>query len=455
MPLDLVPETPEQAAARLGLPASPRLAAPPITPEELATARPAPTCIVERLLYADVGVLVAPGGVGKTTLMVHVAMRIPLALPVFGETVNHPGPMLIVTAEDNREILVARLRACMDAAGLSDGDRHIVMEQVRIADVSGGGCKLTEVIGDVVLPSPALHALIELAREIRPVLIVIDPAVSFGAGEARVNDAEQGLVEAARAMRNALQCAVLYVHHSGKQNAREKTLDQYSGRGGSAFADGARMVHVLHPMTPEEWREATGEELDDGETGLILARPKISYCPPPGPLYILRRGYHFERVEPMATSQAAKDEARANQLLQFLREELKQGRKYSRNSLPHAELNMTRDGCRAAVNWLDARGLVEGRKRDDAGQRGARTYLHPATLSRTDREPTETAQDNAPLGSPSENAFLASRPYRDGEPPRSEAAVSSPLFPRLAGEAPRTDREAANRDANNTLEAEL
>jgi RecA-family ATPase len=40
-------------------------------------------------------------------------------------------------------------------------------------------------------------------------------------------------------------CCVRYIHHSGKQNGRDKATDQYAGRGGSAFADGCRMVHVL------------------------------------------------------------------------------------------------------------------------------------------------------------------------------------------------------------------
>jgi RecA-family ATPase len=66
------------------------------------------------------------------------------------------------------------------------------------------------------VPSPAIDDLIEEARPLAPVLVIIDPAVSFGVGETRVNDAEQGLIEAARRIRAALGCCVRYVHHTGR-----------------------------------------------------------------------------------------------------------------------------------------------------------------------------------------------------------------------------------------------
>ena len=452
----LTPQLDKVHQGRPGQIASPPFAAPPITAEELASARPTPDCIVERLYYADVGNLIAPGGIGKTTLMLYIAAHISLGRPVFGEPIMKSGPVLIVTAEDTREILVARLRAVMDDMALDAADRSIVMDRVRIADVSGAGFKLTVVIGDVVLPSDNLDTVLRVAHEIRPVLIVIDPAVSFGVGESRVNDAEQGLVEAARKLRNELNCGVVYVHHSGKGNAREKSLDQYSGRGGSAFADGSRMVHVLQDLTPEEWRAATGEELDDGESGLILARPKMSYCPPPGPLYIRRRGYHFERAEPMATSRAAQTEARANQIHQLLAEELKHGRFHTKNTLEHADVgNLTRSHIRAALSRLEASGRVETRARTDTGQGGARQYLHPVGSPTTNGEATTKSAKTLELASPAETLVFGSPPYREingGEPSR---AVLSPFS--LASPANRGEPTAntANQSAQAPIEAEL
>ena len=399
------------------------ITAPAITRSEMDTARMTPDCIVERLFYADVGCLIAPGGVGKTTLMLHTAMNIVLGLDVFGETVRKPGRVLILTAEDPRQILVARLRACMD--GLTDPERAAVMDGVRIADVSGMGIKLTDTVADSVMPSErTIDAMLELARQIKPVLIVIDPAVSFGVGESRVNDAEQGLVEAARRLRNELNCCVLYIHHSGKANARERTLDQYSGRGGSAFADGSRMVLVLQNLPPDEFASATGQPLEAGETGLILARPKMSYCVPPGDIYIRRVGYSFERVDSAPTSKAAKTESQAEQVWLLLTHELKEGRHHSKHTIEQADAgNLKRGEIRAALAWLEASGRVELRDIPGVIQRGKRQYLHPVASPANSGEVSAKTGKTDFVASPTENPFLASPPYREitwrrGEPPK-------------------------------------
>lgn len=434
-----------------------RLSAPSITAEELANARPTPDCIVRNLYFADVGTLIAAGGTGKTTLMMHILCCIVTGRDCLGEKVVKHGPVLLLTAEDGREILVARLRSIMDGLDLDASERATVMRDLRIADVSGEGFKLTEVASDVVLPGANVDELIAAAKAINPVLIVIDPAVSFGVGEQRVNDAEQGLIEAGRKLRNALNCAVVYVHHSGKANARDKTLDQYSGRGGSAFADGSRMVHVLAPLTPDEWEAATGETFADGETGLILARPKMSYCPPPGDIYIRRNGFHFERVEAAIDSKADRIERTANQVWQLLTEELKHGRRHSKKSVEDADAgNLKRNQIRAALSWLEVTGRVEMRKRPDAGQRGAREYLHPIVPSEKagfgspdDGGETSAKTDkNEGLGSSDESAVFASPPYREKNGGEASRHVLSPSS--LA--SPESDGEATARRARRDLE---
>ncbi|TXI99084.1 MAG: AAA family ATPase [Aquabacterium sp.] len=129
-----------------------------------------------------------------------------------------------------------------------------------------------------------------------PDWLIFDPLVSFGVGESRVNDAEQGVIEVFRVIRNRLNCCVEGIHHSGKANAREGQRDQYAGRGGSALADGSRMVAVMQPLTPGEWKKETGLSLGPNESGVVLALPKLSYAKQQPPLYIRRYGYSFTDV---------------------------------------------------------------------------------------------------------------------------------------------------------------
>lgn len=360
----------------------------PITLDEWTSARSTPDCIVRDYLFADVAVFISPGGMGKTTLKLFEAIHIALGLALYGLTIHKSGAVLIVTAEDGREILVARLRAIAQSMQLSDADIAIVMERVRISDTSGSGFKVTEVVADVVRPSEGVDRIIEVCQTFNPVLIIIDPAVSFGVGESRVNDAEQGLIEAARKLRRALNCCVQYVHHSGKGNARDRAVDQYAGRGGSAFADGARMVHVLQSLTPDEWRNETGTDLEDGESGLRLARPKMSYCAPVGDILIRRKGYHFVHVERVTANKQAKLESAADQVWQLLKFELNAGRYHSRNTIESIDTGLKRGEIRAALGWLVASQRVESRNTPNAGKGGKHTYLHPLG------SPDETANQN-------------------------------------------------------------
>jgi|GEM_PF-1593427 len=269
----------------------------PISSEEWSAARIAPRCVVENYLYADVAALIAPGGVGKTTTVLYEATHIALGWSLYGNKVMSPGPVCILTAEDDREMLVARLRSLCSALDMTDEQLDLVRRRVLIRYVGGEDFRLCAVSRDMVTVSPQVGELVEALRPLAPVLVIVDPAVSFGVGEQRVNDAEQGLIQACRKIRDTLGCCVRLVHHTGKANAREQKVDQYAGRGGSAMADGARMVHVLTSLTPEQWQKETGRQLGPEMSGLRITPAKLSYCPPQPLIYVERSGYSYEQVE--------------------------------------------------------------------------------------------------------------------------------------------------------------
>jgi RecA-family ATPase len=398
-----------------------------ISLDEWNNSRSTPDCIVQDYLYADVAVFIAAGGMGKTTLKLFEAICIALGRPLYGLIIHKSGSVLIITAEDNREMLVARLRLICQEMRLSNADIAIVMQLVRISDVSGSGFKITEVRGDVVRPSAGIDLIIAACQIIKPVLIVIDPAVSFGVGESRVNDAEQGLIEAARKLRKALNCCIQYIHHSGKQNAREKSLDQYSGRGGSAFADGARMVHVLQSLTPDEWRDETGTELENGESGLRLARPKMSYCAPVGDILIRRKGYHFKHVERATTSKQVKLDIAANQVWRLLTFELSQGRHHSKNTLESINTGLKRNEVRGALDRLLSSLRIESRDVPNAGKGGKRTYLHPIASPDVTANVTEKAPENDETFA-SKKIVFASPPPIGNSPAANLPPPDEPFF---------------------------
>lgn len=330
-------------------------------PAEVAAAKLSPREILPGILFADVRLRAGAGGASKTTLGLHEAATLALRRPLWGATAERPAKSVLVTREDGRETMLARLREICRAMGLDRDEQAEVFRRVAIIDLSGEPWRLTAVVDDVVVPNTgAIDALLDELAAFGPDWIIFDPAVSFGTGESRTNDAEQGLIEACRIIRNRLDCCVELVHHVGKQNARDGARDQYSFRGGSALADGARMVAILNPLEPDAWRSETGLQLRDGEVGLVMSLPKMTYGPRPDDLYIVRRGFRFEQATPAKQSPEQRRDAQAEQVLQFLRDQARQGNRYSAGLLEDSRdaLGLSRKDIRAAVAQLVATGRV-------------------------------------------------------------------------------------------------
>ena len=356
-----------------------------IKPEELAHAQLAPRCIVENHSYADVAQLVAPGGVGKTTLILYELIHVILGRDIWGLKVVTPGWCLVVTAEDQRERLIARVRELMHALELSGADQAQVMHGLLIWDVSGRQMKLTQARDGNLELTYLADYLIDRFNDNPPQIVLFDPLVSFGVSEERVNSNEQALILAARRIVNGLNCCVRYIHHTGQASAREKAMDQYAGRGGSALADGTRMTSVLQTWSEEFKQRPPSEIKIDADSSLIMyGRPKLSYSPPNLPLiWVKRTGYSYEYW--IEYKLAPEDELRAavDQLERFLISQLNQGRYHTQRSLDSqctTAMNMPRAKMRDALTELKvAHRVVEKYLPETLRQGGKQTYLHPTS----------------------------------------------------------------------------
>ena len=354
-----------------------------ITEKELEAASLTPDCIVQDYLYADLAQIVAPGGTGKTTAGLFEMICIVLGKPLWGLQVKKPGWCLIVTAEDQRERLVARTREIMAAMELGELERKRVMTSLSIWDVTGEQLKLTYSCDGNLKLTTLADDIVEAYQADPPVVVLFDPLVSFGVSEQAVNDNEQALVTAARRIIRGLNCCVRYVHHTGQANAREKNLDQYSGRGGSAMPDGSRMTCVLMPWDADDTKRKPppGCKPDKRSSITILARAKLSYSKPNLPLiWIKRTGFRFEHYVEFAVTPEQRASAQVEQLFRFLTHELTQDRRYTRRQLDDVTntIGMTRAELRAALTALqvDHRVIDEELPKEDR-QGSRKTYLQP------------------------------------------------------------------------------
>lgn len=352
--------------------------------EEATAAKITPACVVDNYLYADVALMSAPGGTGKTTLILYEALHIALGMPLYTLDVNATGPVFIVTAEDRRELLAARLWRLMEAMELGHDQRVTATGNIHVWDVSGAICRLVTLddAGNVVLTGLADDIVARYAPE-KPALVVLDPCISFGAGERLTNDNEHALVLAARRMVQGLGCCVRLICHTGKQNARDGATDQYASRGGSALPDGARMVAVLRSWKGDDETDKLtpppGFHAGPDDQVIILARPKVSYAPPQPLIWLTRNGYRFDHVTGVPRDDDADKSARATQVEQFLISQLAIGSRYTKNMLEDADI-MPQKKLRVALSALMASGRVEDRELpDELRQGGRKTYLHPTS----------------------------------------------------------------------------
>ena len=401
---------------------------------ELQTAKLHPKCIVEHYLYTDLALVAAAGGTGKTTMLLYEAACIALGRHLWGNRVVTPGKTLFITAEDSRELFAARLREIMAALELDDYDQRIVRESIGVWDVSGDMVRLAalDAGGNIVL-TDLPDRVIETYRNAGLVQVVMDPCVSFGPGERLVNDAEQSIVTACRRIMRGLGCCVRLIHHSGKANARAGAIDQYAARGGTALPDGCRMVTILSSVNGDNGHSAAnppdGWDLVPGESGFILARAKLSYCPPQPNLWIRRRGYAFSYfVEQPRDAEAVLDR-NAEKVASFLADELTHGRRYTARSLEAmaaGSLKMTRISLRSALASLEASGRLEERELPTDQRRGRKkTYLYCAATVGAMEPENSPNSPTADLIAPPDSI---APPYREERNGAIDAVPSSPDF---------------------------
>lgn len=378
-----------------------------ISSYEWTAAKLTPKCIVENYIYADLRLLVGSGGVGKTTLMLYEAARIALSIDLYGNKIVSPGNVIIVTAEDKRERLIARLREITNVNFPDDEKVNKLMHSIFILDMTSKVRSLLEVKNDVVIVNyKHVDNLIDEFKSIDPVLVIFDPAVSFGVGETRVNDAMQGLVTAARRIISALDCCLTFIHHTGKANATNsasakesvyKTVqDQYISRSGSALADGARMIHNIGAPSLKDFKRMTdGGICNKGSffeyeapAGLFLGLAKMSYARPRRPVIaIARDGYEFQHL-PIVLGDGVEPEEINQKILEFLENEVKKGEKHSLKSLTRSVHtngllgNLSRDRIGEFIKKLIGDGMIV-EKLLEKPQGAKKAYLDCSNIDRT------------------------------------------------------------------------
>lgn len=243
--------------------------------------------VLPGLLPGTLGLLVAPGGTGKSNVALDISVSVALGRPTAGGLfpAGRPGKVIFLAGEENDRLLAERLRNMVSEGEQESPHLH---ENLILLPMSGESCVL---IADG-RPTPLydnLKALCEGAR-----LVIVDPVRRIHTGDENDSSDATRLVVALEQLAKASGAAVLGLHHAN----RASTIDassQHAARGSSALVDGARWQLNMSRMDEKTAANLMVSEagrplyvaVDFAKTNYLSPRPRCWLKRQPGGRLIL------------------------------------------------------------------------------------------------------------------------------------------------------------------------
>lgn len=351
---------------------------------------PAPPFVVDRLLPRAHGAENAIGGAGKTTRHIWEAAHIILGRDLYGQRVLQPGPVLMVTKEDDAELFRHRIHEVIaNMIDVSAEDRKRIGQHLHVLVLTGTDERLAMagMNGNLVKTDLAERIVAAYGQE-GLALVEFDPFNMFGPGERYVNDGEAAALTAMANISRSLRCAVRATSHVSKAVGRDGTSDAHSGRGGSAGGDNSRFVWNYWRYDSERDKGIVPSELTGVADAGDLYRlhiPKLTAAKAAfDRVWIVRQGFSFRwHADALVTPTQRRDataDADALRVLEHLRKAREQDGYHTLRELEDESvtIGVGQKRIRAAVSRLKRDGRLEERELPVELRKGARkTYLEP------------------------------------------------------------------------------
>jgi hypothetical protein len=206
------------------------------------------------LIRKFVSATVAPGGVGKSSLIVTETLAMVSGRDLLGIHPPSRSRVWLWNLEDPAEETARHIQATASHYRLKAQD----IEGYLFTD-SGRDQRLVIATTDrngTVIVQPVVDNIVSeiVDREID--VLIIDPFVSSHEAPENDNGAMDRIVKEWGRVAQRGNCAVELIHHSRKSSAGEMEITVESSRGGKALTDGCRSVRVLNRMSKEEGENA-------------------------------------------------------------------------------------------------------------------------------------------------------------------------------------------------------
>ena len=253
-PIDFADMDPEDVASRIAG-AMPMGAAIRATPYRWPDPRLLPTrqwLLGHWLLRGEVTAIIAPGGTGKSTISVGLALSLASGQPLLGKPLPRgPQSAWIYNLEDSQDELDRQVSAACLFHGLEPVDcrDRLCVDSGLVQPL----CTATEDRDGFMLAEDVFAQMAATVRERAISVVIVDPFVSSHTVRESSNEAIDAIAKRWKRLAQETGCAVVLVHHTKKLGGREVTAED--GRGAVALRDAARVVLPLNSMGEKDAEE--------------------------------------------------------------------------------------------------------------------------------------------------------------------------------------------------------
>lgn len=290
--------------------------------------------ITKVLPFGKVGVIVAPGGTGKSNLLLQAGVSVATGVPLLDIwEVGEVGGVFMLLAEDDEEEIHRRVDNIIRQLAVVHQFEAIeaLRKNLILKSMVAENNLMTETnVSREVQQTHYVQRLIATAKLVPNLkLIVIDPASRFRGGDENSAQDTTRFVEAIECVAQATGATVLFAHHTNKGSSQATEPSQNASRGSSALTDGVRWQMNLAVMTKPEAGEYAINP-DERHCYLTATITKNNYAPPHPPVVLKRgEGGYLNHVT-LTSNKVKQAEDVKSKIVRLVVDESKAGRLYSK-----------------------------------------------------------------------------------------------------------------------------
>jgi AAA domain len=228
----------------------------------------------KHLIRKFVSATVAPGAVGKSSLVLAEALAMVSGKPLLGTSPPQKLRVWLWNLEDPIEETTRRVQATAKFYGLNPddiGDRLFVdsgRDQSMVIATTRNGVSIVIPVIDKIIAEMLGHGID---------VLIIDPFVSCHQLSENDNQAMDMVAKEWAKIADRTNCAIELVHHTRKQGGTEVEVTTESARGAKALTDACRSVRAVNRMTKEEGERAG---LENHRSFFRVFKDKANLAPP-------------------------------------------------------------------------------------------------------------------------------------------------------------------------------